>query len=78
MEEMKDLSFKYEEFYKFLDECIEVWSSEIADIPIKADGSKSDRFQWLVDMCTQAQLLKTKLQYLEAELNGGQRSTFPK
>ena len=61
--ELKTLSFKFEEMYVFLDECIDAWGKKIAQ-PMK---DRSDRFQWLIDMNTRATILKAKLQIFEGE-----------
>lgn len=59
-----DLSFKFEEMYKFLDDCVDAWGNKIAQ-PM---GDRVDRFQWLIDMNTRATILRAKLQIFEGEL----------
>jgi hypothetical protein len=60
-----DLSFKFEEMYQFLEDCIDAWSKKIAE-PI---GERSDRFQWLIDMNTRATILTVKLKIFEGSID---------
>ncbi len=61
--ELKTLSFKFEEMYVFLDECIDDWGNKIA----KSIINRVDRFQWIIDMNTRATILKAKLQIFEGD-----------
>ena len=61
MSEVKDLSFKFEEMYEFLDELVDLWGKKIAEDPV------DEKLQWLVRMCTTATILKVKLQILEKD-----------